>query len=289
MDLYARQGGGQVDGVIAVTENVMAELVGAVGPVILPDYTKPVTEEGFAERVLYEVELKRPLDNPRKKFLIELADEVFHRLFALPADKLPVVAEALGKAGSAGDLQVYFSDAALQASVAGTILDGALPAPNGDFLELVDSNLTASKANAQLVRTVTYTVKPGSGGQPSATLDIDYANNGPATAVNPYYNGFLRVYVPKGTILSDDSEGDLTPAEDGPYDVIATQAYVEPLGKLHVHLEYTLPKTVAPSGHYHLTWLRQPGTPADSLTAVVGSRTFAAEPADRRFEVSTDL
>ena len=107
--------------------------------------------------------------------------------------------------------------------------------------------------------------------------------------MNPYYNGYLRVYVPKGTTLADDSEGDLTPAEDGPYDVITTAVYVEPLGKLHVHLEYTLPKTVAPDGRYHLTWLRQPGTPADSLTAIVGTQTFAADPAERRLEVSAGL
>ena len=289
MDLYARQGGGQVDGVVAVTENVMADLVGVLGPVKLADYAKPVTQQGFAQRVLYEVELKRPLDNPRKKFLIDLADEVFHRLFALPADKLPAVAEALGKAGGAGDVQIYFTDPALQAGVAGTVLDGALPSPGRDFLEIVESNLTAGKANAELVRDVTYSVRPGRDGRPAATLDIEYANNGLPSEVNPYYNGFVRVYVPKGTTLSGDTEGDLAPAEDGPYDVITNQVYVEPKGKYHLHLEYSLPATVAPDGHYGLTWLRQPGTPSDTLTAVVGSQTFTGDPAHRRLDVSADL
>lgn len=288
MDLFARQGGGQVDGVVAVTEHVMAELIGVLGPIQLADYAAPVTEEGFAKRVLYEVELKRPLDNPRKKFLIELADEVFHRLFALPTDKIPGVADALSKAGSAGDLQIYFADPALQAGVAGTTLDGALPAPDGDFLELVDSNLTAGKANADLVRTVTYRVENGEDG-PLATLDIEYANNGPSSEVNPYYNGFLRIYVPGGATLSDDSEGDLEPATDGPYDVISTSVFVEPGGRLKIQFQYSLPETVSPAGRYHLTWLRQAGTAADSLTAVVGSRTFVADPARRRLDVSADL
>lgn len=289
IDLYARQGGGRVDGVIAVTETVMAELVGVVGPVKLPGYDKPVTEEGFAERVLYEIELKRPLDTPRKKFLIELSDEVFHRLFALSTDKLPAVAEAMGKAGSAGDLQVYFSDPALQAGVAGTVFDGALPVATGDFLALVDSNMTGSKANAQLVRTVTYTVRRGPDGLPSASLDIEYANNGPASELNPYYNGLLRIYLPKGAVLSDDSEGDLTPADDGPYDVVTLPVYVDPLGKADIHLEYSLPATVVTGDGYHLTWLRQAGTPADSLTAVIGAHSFVADPAHRRLEVSADL
>lgn len=289
IDMYARQGGGKVDGVVAITDDVMARLVGAVGPVTLPGYATPVVEAGFAERVIYEVELKRPFDDPRKKFLIELSDEVFHRLFSLPAAKLPVVAQALGEAGATGALQLYFSDPALQAGVAGTVVDGALPPPAGDFLELVDSNMTASKANAGLVRTITYGIRKGKDGHPLATLDIAYASNDAASIVNPYYNGYLRIYVPHGTTLADTSDGDIEPAADGPYDVIATQVYVEPLGKQTVHLEYILPAAVAPGGDYHLIWLRQPGTPFDSLSATIGKRTFRADPAQRRLTVTARL
>jgi hypothetical protein len=291
VEMFRRQGGGEVAGVIAVTEHVMARLVGPVGPIKLPSYAKPVTEEGFAERVLYEVELKRPEDNPRKKFLTELADEVFDRLFRLSSDKLPVVVEALGHAASAGDLQVYFTNPVWQADVAGSVLEGALPkaVPGGDFLMLSEINMTAGKANADLVRNVTYRVRKGSGGRLVANLEIEYRNNGVETVVNPYYNGLLHVYVPKGSELTEDSLGASEDAPDGPYTMISSQVYVEPEGRELISFTYRLPKSVPTKGLYRLNWLRQPGTPADTLTATVGNRTFEADPAKRRFGVTARL
>ena len=57
-------------------------------------------------------------------------------------------------------------------------------------------------------------------------------------------------------------------------------------GEQRVTFTYTLPAGVD-AGGYHLTWLRQPGTPADTLTATIGSHTFdAGAVSGRRFEVS---
>ena len=49
------------------------------------------------------------------------------------------------------------------------------------------------------------------------------------------------------------------------------------------------PVRLAPGGHYHLTWLRQPGTPADTLSATVDGRTAQAGPAQPRLALSADL
>ena len=57
--------------------------LGAFGPMHVPGYDRPISEQGFADRVLYEVELKRPFDSPRKKFLIRLSRVVFDQLFDL--------------------------------------------------------------------------------------------------------------------------------------------------------------------------------------------------------------
>jgi uncharacterized protein DUF4012 len=276
-ELFSRQKGGAVDGVIAMTEGAMARVVGALGPVQVPGYAQPVTEEGFGQRVLYEVELKRPLDNPRKRFLTLLAEEVFHRLFQLPADRVPQVVEALGRSAGAGDLQVWFARPEWQAEVAGSAVDGALPARDatGDFLLLAEANLSASKANADLVRDLHYSVKPAAHGRLEATLRIEYRNEGVESETNPYYNGFVRVYVPKGSELTGD-EGDAEDAPDGPYTALINSVYVPPQGGEVVTFRYLLPSGVAPGGRYHLTWLRQPGTGRDTLRATVGSRSFEA-------------
>ena len=250
-----------------------------------------MTEDGFVDRVLYEVEDKRPLDVPRKKFLIDLAHEVFSRLFSLPPDGLRGVVEAVGGAAGAGDLQAWFADPAWQAEIAGTTLEGALPEARGDFLLLADTNMSQGKANADLVRLVNYKVHRQPGGDLEATLEIDYRNEGSKSWRNPYYNGFLRIYVPKGAQLLDDGEAESTVADapDGPYQVISLRIFVPPRDDNRVSLTYRLPRGLARDGRYHLTWLRQAGTPADRLTATVGTSTYVADPAQRRLEAAAEL
>jgi uncharacterized protein DUF4012 len=279
-ELFRRQGGGEVDGVIAITEHAMARVVGALGPLHVPGYPQPVTEDGFAQRVLYEVELKSPLDNPRKRFLTLLAGEVFHRLFQLPAERVPTVVEALARSAGARDLQLWFARPEWQAGVAGSTLDGALPAPDptGDFLQLAEANLSASKANADLMRDMHYSVEPGPHDRLEATLRIEYRNDGAESEeTNPYYNGFVRLYVPRGSELT--GEGDSEDATDGQYTVLINSVYVPPKGREVLTFRYLLPRGLAPSGKYHLTWWRQPGTPRDVLRATVGDRSFESGPA----------
>jgi hypothetical protein len=288
MEMFARQGGGPVVGVMAMTENLMDRLVAALGPIKLPGYEQPVTADGFAQRVLYEVELKQPHDEPRKKFLTELADSVFGRLFSLAPQEVPSVVSALGHAAGAGDLQMYFADADRQAAVAGTALSGELPKAPGDFLMTVETNMSAGKANADLLRDVHYTVTPGPGGRLKATLQIDYTDTGAVTEINPYYNANLRVYVPKGSTLVE--HGDLTQqaedAPDGPYGVFSQSVFVPAAGGHVVEtIEYLLPKSVVNDGHYRLTWLRQAGTNADKLVATIGGQSFTGMADNRQLNL----
>lgn len=281
-EMFRRQGGGTVDGVLAVTEHAMARLVGALGPITVPGYAEPVTEEGFAQRVLYEVELKRPLDQPRKRFLIELSRIVFDRLLSLRRDEVPAVARAAADSVAAGDVQVWFADPARQRLVAGTAWDGALPPPRGDVLLLAEANLAAGKANAELVRSVTYTVRRA-GDRWVARLHIAYRNEGAPSPVNPYYSGFVRVYVPRGARLLDTADGQMDEgdAPDGPYRVFARWVLVPPLGRAEVTFDYLLPASVVRDGRYRLTVVRQPGTPEDTYSLVVAGRHASLVPPER--------
>jgi hypothetical protein len=120
-------------------------------------------------------------------------------------------------------------------------------------------------------------------------LQIRYRNDGPKSEVNPYYNGLVRVYVPKGSELMG-GHGQIVDASDGPYSVLMSPVYVPPDGGERVlTFEYLLPESVAPGGRYRLTWLRQPGTPRDTYTAVVGGRTYESVDGQRRLTVETDL
>lgn len=285
-EMFRRQGGGQVDGVVAVTDDFIAKLIGVLGPIKVPGYAKPVTEKGFSARVIHEVELKRPLDNPQKKFVIELSREVFSRIRHLPPDLLPRTLDAVNRSLLAGDIQVWFARPGWQSAIAGTAWSGALPAPDGDFLMLAEANMVNSRANADLVRSARYRVQRRGDGRLVAHLQVVYRNQGPLSEINPHYNGFIRLYVPRGSaLLGGEAARD---AEDGSYGVFTQSVLVPPKGEQVVTFDYLLPDSVVRDGTYRLTWMRQVGTAADSLVVAAGDKSFKADPAERAFVVEVE-
>ena len=111
-ELYRRQGGGRVDGVVGFTNEQLGALIGTVGPLQVSGYA-PVTGDGFENRVLYETALKRPLDTPRKKFLVDTSRVLFQRLTHLPASLVPAVVDDLTHGIGSGDVSLWFADPAL--------------------------------------------------------------------------------------------------------------------------------------------------------------------------------
>jgi hypothetical protein len=286
-EMYKRQGGVEVDGVLALTEYATARLVGALGPLAVPGYDKAVTEDGFDKRVVYEVEQKRPLDEPRKKFLTELANVLFDRVFHLSGGQLPKVAGAIDRSTAAGDIQLWFADPARQHLIDGAVVAGRLPATTSDFLMLVDANLAASKANLGLTKQVDYRVRRISGGRLQAHLEVKVTNKAPESDLNPYYDGYLRVYVPLGSRLLGhvEGQGSAGPAEDGAYDLFTQQLTVEPDGEQVANFDYVLPTTVTSDGRYRLTWPGQVGTGRDARRAMIDGHPVQAVPDDRTFVV----
>lgn len=284
-ELFKRQGGGDVGGVLAVTEYATARLVGAVGPLKLPGYAQPVVEDGFDQRALFEVELKRPLDQPRKRFLIELAGVLFDRMFRLPADRVPALADAMTRSVGAGDVQLWFSDTVRQQRLEGTVIAGRLPVATGDFLMLVDANLTASKANLGLTKNAHYRIRR-LGRRLAARLEVRVRNDAAASGLNPLYNGLLRVYAPPGARLLEESRRQVQqPAQDGNFQVFSQRLLVRPGEEQFVIFEYELPPTVQEGDRYQLTWTRQAGTPRDSFRATIDGRVVEATEAVRHTEL----
>ncbi|MDQ3641451.1 MAG: DUF4012 domain-containing protein [Actinomycetota bacterium] len=289
-ELFRRQGGGRVDGVLAMTDLATARLIGALGSIQLPGYPKPVVEEGFARRVVYEVELKRPLDEPRKKFLMDLSTAVFDRLFSLPADKLPAVTDAVRRSIGAGDIQLWFADPSRQQTLAGTVVAGQLPRTDGDMLMVVDANLLAGKANLDVRKSVDYRVERDREGRLIGRVRVEIRNEGAKSPLNLFYRSHLRVYAPAGAQLvqSEASQGS-TQAVDGPFQVFSQDMVVEPESTAVATFDYVLPERIAAHGRYELTWVRQVGTPGDRLRVDVAGRSAQSDPNTRSLRIQQRL
>jgi hypothetical protein len=289
-EMYKRQGGGDVEGVLALTEQATARLIGALGPLQLPDYAKPVVEQGFDTRVVAEVEQKIPPDQPKKKFLIELADVLFGRLFSLPANKLPAVSDAVRRSLGTGDIQLWFKAPSRQQLVSGSTVAGSLPRTDWDFLMVVDANMAASKANLNVVKKVDYRVDRRSDGRLIAHLRVEVDNDGVKSSINPLYNSYLRVYVPAGsTLVKPDGHQAANAARDGQFEVFTQPLIVQPKAQGVATFDYLLPGHVGAGGTYDLTWVRQAGTPGDSLRVAVTGHTRQADPAVRTLHFTRDL
>jgi hypothetical protein len=207
---------------------------------------------------------------------------LFGRLFDLPADKLPAVADAMRRSISAGDVQLWFRNTDRQALLAGTEVSGALPRPEGDILMLVDANLTASKANLETTKRVDYQVERRADGRLVGHVRVEVTNAGEASLLNPLYNSFLRIFVPAGTELLDPLDPDIRQLKgDDHFAVFAQAVIVQPKEQKVVTFDYLLPERVSARDTYRLTWVRQVGTGRDRLQLGMTGWNAEADPARR--------
>jgi hypothetical protein len=299
-EMYKRQGGGEVAGVVGITQELLAPLIAHTGPVDLPGYGT-VGADKLEDRIIQEVELKTPQDVPKHKFLDLLSQTLFDRLLHLEPAKLGDVAAVAGHAAASGDIQAWFADPAREEDVAGTTWSGALPHTDGDFLMVADANMWASKANKDLVRNVTYSVSRDDKGRLVGHVHAVYRNNGPKTRLNPTYLAYVRVYAPFGARLIGGAAPnadkyvvggpprDLGAAPDGPYRVFSTLQQADPQSEATFDIRYTLPESVLAGGQYSLTWVRQPGSGNDRIGATVLGRSMPVTATDRTADLDIDL
>ena len=287
-EMFRRQGGGDVAGVVAITQPLLEPLIATTGPVNIPGYP-PVAAAGLEQRILDEVELKQPPDTPRHKFLNLLSRQVFERLLHLDSPQLGQVASVASRAAATGDIQAWFADPARQQAVTGTTWSGALPSTDGDFLMLADSNMWASKANKDLVRDVTYTVARDAKQRLIGHVHAVFKNEGVKSTLNPTYLGYVRLYVPDGARLLDASARDEGQAPDGPYRVFSVLVQADPEQERSFDVRYVLPASVAPGGHYRLLWQRQVGAVHDRLVATVLGQSKVADTSARALTLEVGL
>ncbi|MDP9334606.1 MAG: DUF4012 domain-containing protein, partial [Actinomycetota bacterium] len=89
-ELWRRGGEQQVDGVIAMTPDVMARVLRVLGPVFVPGYDETVNASNLLARVNFHTHLDASaLRHPatRKAFLVELVHVVLQRLLDAPASR----------------------------------------------------------------------------------------------------------------------------------------------------------------------------------------------------------
>lgn len=214
---YNKEGGGRVEGVIALDVSAIGSLLEVVGPIDLADYNQIITAENLFEQTISHAEQGFfPGSQAKKTFLTTLSTQLLNKIFFLPKQNWPEIVTALGKSLENKDINIYLNDPKLFSYLTAQNWTGALKRnstpPDGtvlDFLAPVEANLGGNKANYYIDRVYKLETGIGRDGEINQKLTINYTNRSPQnTWPGGLYKDRFRVYLPFGTKLNRVSWGD---------------------------------------------------------------------------------
>lgn len=288
-----KNGIGGVDGVITLTPNVVTEILKVTGPVEMPEYKLTLDYKNFLTQTQLEVEYGENRVQP-KSIVKDFQPRLFAKFAQLEAEGWKQVLEILAGALRQKQIIAYFNDKESQNFLINNNFGGQIRLFEGDYLQVVISNIKGSKTDA--VTETAFSLKTSlAENSASHRLTISRIHNGGGTNYG-FYNktnpAYIRVYAPKGARLENitgnsvvdyrpivdyggpafQSDPDLAAInetlnrpsngadvfEESGKTVFGFWLVVKPKEKKSVTLEYTSP--IAASGQYSLLWQKQSGT-----------------------------
>lgn len=207
---FNQETGTQVAGVFALDITALENLLKVLGSLELLDYNAEITSENLFEKaVTYAKEDFSLGSQSKKSFLASLAAQVFNKIFFLPNQNWPAIAEALGKSLEEKHVSIFLDDPKLLSFLVAQNWSSVLPGQQepkegifSDFLAPVEANLGANKANYYLDRSYNLETSLGKEGEVKQRFKINYTNRSPSgTYPAGKYKNRLRVYLPFGTKL----------------------------------------------------------------------------------------
>ncbi|MDD5566929.1 MAG: DUF4012 domain-containing protein [Patescibacteria group bacterium] len=205
MWFYEKSGGPTVDGIISLTPDVIIDLLKITGSIDMQEkYGVTVTSENFIDVTLNEVENEydRATNQP-KQFIADLVPVLLQKVFAGDQKQFFTILEAFSDALSNRDLLFYLGDEAAQKKINELDWAGEVKQTSGDYLMVVNSNISGGKTDAVIDQTVSHEIEIKPGGETIASVEITRVHNGlkddPWTGVKNI--DFLRLYVPRGSTL----------------------------------------------------------------------------------------
>lgn len=189
-----------------------ADILGAIGPIYLPQYQRTVTAHNVGGLIdYYHHHNNAQTDTQSQRFLAVLLHAVLARVQTLSPRGLLAFAGGLHNAISDQSLLMYDRRAAVESAIRESGAAGAVLSPPNDSLFIVDDNLSYNKINPYVREAATYDVLINKDLRPEATLAFCYhvvpspasvfgigPNFGLAGTKHDYQN-FIRIYVPPGS------------------------------------------------------------------------------------------
>lgn len=289
--------GSQVDGVIALGEAGLEALLAGLGPVSLAN-GEEVSAQTLKESTLARVYQgdKDQWAEQQAQFSKELAQAMLEVIQSSWADQLPPLMAPLREAFTKRQILISSFDADVAQLLRQLGVDGALESSQGDYLYLVEQNVSYNKLSPFIEQQLHYMVQLDSNAQPvESTLMIHETNRyqaGAGWAGYPesyymggrwnmssrrlemwegYYGGYTTLYLPQNSQILEATGFDevLPTSREGEHIGIGGYVALWPQNERHLQYRWRHEPKRQPAGEYQLFVQYQPGASAHYLTVSV--------------------
>jgi Protein of unknown function (DUF4012) len=177
--MWAQETGVNVDGAVAIDPVALSYVLGAVGPVTMPD-GEVITRDNVVELTESTAYTRFPTDQPaRKKYLQDIAREVVNKMIG-PIQSPRDLLDALGKGVSEGRIAVWSSSPDDQSLLEKTPLAHVVPDDPAPYAAFVINNLGGNKLDYYLKRGIEYAAGGCAGETRNSTVTIRLTSTVPA-------------------------------------------------------------------------------------------------------------
>ncbi|HEX8995955.1 MAG TPA: DUF4012 domain-containing protein [Ktedonobacterales bacterium] len=199
--------GAPIQGVVAFTPGLIADILSATGSLYMSDYHVTVTADNL-EQQIHQHQLASPTaaGQDRKEFTHELSTQLLARLKSLHGSGLKTIFSIAEKAIQSKDLQIYVSDPRAELILQQLGLSSSISTGGGDGFFVVDTNDGGNKANLYVTETQTdlVTLLPNGAALHRLAISVTYDKKG--SIFNPGspfydYSDIQRTYLPGDATL----------------------------------------------------------------------------------------
>lgn len=213
--LFEKEGGPTVDGVILLTPSVIKNLLAVTGPINVPGYPQVVSAENFVVVTQGEVTYNYDKEtNTPKKFLSDLTPLLLTKLFASSPESQGQLKTlgAVTKSLAEKDMLLYFKDDKAQEQAERLGWSGTLPKDASGFLMVNNANIGGHKSDQFIEQEIDSRTTILENGDADVVVTVRRTHKGPEEKIDyPYPEGenpafkintvYQRILVPKGAIL----------------------------------------------------------------------------------------
>lgn len=209
-----KEKGPTVDGIIALTPEVIRSLLTIAGPIEMPQYGVTVTDQNFVtltqEQVTYNY--NREVNRP-KQFLADLTPVLLNKLFQQPTKAAGPLLSTLTTMLNQKHILLYFPNETLQTTVEAMHWAGRMPADD-NLVYVNNANIAGHKSDQFMTQHISYAGTITEQGALDVTVTIQRTHHGPEEGIalqypkdeNPVWKDnivFQRVFVPPNATLQE--------------------------------------------------------------------------------------